>query len=286
MQDHECNQHPDSGPWPFGHASRQESLKTQRAQIQEAGLQAKAHHQSDAALCEVEKGGSWSGRGGCETSKTCWFVRELIIVMTVWVCMRIEDLGGLRMKMRHFQGWPIRFLGYPQHQAADDTLAFVIPRFKVSPLTPQWTYHLNHWVLTGWCFRVRLPQDSSCPPAIRRCPAGTGSLGGARWAPNVPMLTAKRTFVGVMARPMAREATAEMRRSRRVDERTAPPRFRDDVSRVLCFYLPLQLHRSPLETWCAAAMGVPPHVLHVKFWPSWQTVAPKFEKCWARVGRV
>lgn len=101
------------------------------------------------------------------------------------------------------------------------------------------------------------------------------------------MLTAKRTFVGVMARPMAREATAEMRRSRRFDERTAPPRFRgDDVSRVLCFYLPLQLHRSPLETWCAAAMGVPPHVLHVKFWPTWQTVAPKFEKCWARVGRV
>lgn len=62
-----------------------------------------------------------------------------------------------------------------------------------------------------------------------------------------------------------------MWRSRRFDERTAPPRFRgDDVSRVLCFYLPLQLHRSPLETWCAAAMGVPPHVLHVKFWPSWQ----------------
>ena len=52
---------------------------------------------------------------------------------------------------------------------------------------------------------------------------------------------------------------------------------------VLCFYLPLQLHRSPLEPWCAAAIGVPPHVLHVKFWPSWQTVAPKFEKCWTRV---
>ena len=62
--------------------------------------------------------------------------------------------------------------------------------------------------------------------------------------------------MGVMARPMAREATAEMRRTRRVDERTALPRFRgDDVSRVLCFYLPLQLHRSPLETWCAAAIG-------------------------------
>lgn len=56
----------------------QESLKTQRAQIQEAGLQAKVHHQSDSALC----------------------------------------------------------------QAADDTLAFVIPRFKEVPC---W-----HWQ-SGWC---------------------------------------------------------------------------------------------------------------------------------------
>lgn len=34
-------------------ALRQESLKTQRAQIQECGLQAKVQHQSDAALCQV-----------------------------------------------------------------------------------------------------------------------------------------------------------------------------------------------------------------------------------------
>eukprot|EP00913_Durusdinium_trenchii_P021909 g20587.t1 len=56
----------------------QESLKTQRTSIQEAGLQAKVHHQSDGALC----------------------------------------------------------------QAADDTLAFVIPRFKEVPC---W-----HWQ-SGWC---------------------------------------------------------------------------------------------------------------------------------------
>jgi len=40
-------------------APRQESLKTQRAQIQECGLQAKVQHQSDAALCQVGSRGLW-----------------------------------------------------------------------------------------------------------------------------------------------------------------------------------------------------------------------------------
>ena len=81
-------------------------------------------------------------------------------------------------------------------------------------------------------------------PLGRRCPVGTGRVGGARWGPSAPTPTAAMTC-GPMARHLARAPTAANERVE--NERMSRQRSESGI----------QLHS------CSRS---PPVKSHVKFW--------------------